>query len=179
MPKLTDAETRRFLAEREVLMRIAVVRKDGTPLVTPIWFICEDDAIYFTPRKQSEWFACLRHDPRTALCIDESAQPYRKVLIEGKAELVHDIGEDDVWRDRYRRIAERYTPPAAADAYIRNTIDQPRGLYRVPLGHAKVTTWRMPVSGEAAEGIWHHRYYEEGPAFRNRHRVAREAGADG
>ena len=168
MPRLTQDETRQFLAERGVLMRIGVVRDDGSPLVTPIWFLHEDDAIYFTPRKRSEWFACLRRDPRVALCIDETDQPYRKVLAEGAAQLMHDIGEDDVWRDLYRRIAERYVPPAGADAYIRNTIDQPRGLYRLPVRAAKITTWRMPRTGEAGEGIWHHRYYEEGTAFRNR-----------
>ena len=168
MPRLTQDETRQFLAEQGILMRIAVVRDDGSPLVTPIWFLHEDDAIYFTPRKRSEWFACLRRDPRVALCIDEADQPYRKVLAEGAAQLMHDIGEDDVWRDLYRRIAERYVPPAGADAYIRNTIDQPRGLYRLPLRDAKITTWRMPRAGEAGEGIWHHRYYEEGAAFRNR-----------
>ncbi|MCY3641461.1 MAG: hypothetical protein OXH37_10645, partial [Gammaproteobacteria bacterium] len=59
-------------------------------------------------------------------------------------------------------------PPEGADAYIRNTINQPRGLYRLPLERARVTTWRMPLEGEAGEGIWHHRYYQEGAAFRNR-----------
>ncbi len=168
MPALTEAETNEFLSERGVLMRVAVVREDGSPLVTPIWFLHEDDAIYFTPRKRSEWFACLRRDARVALCIDEQPQPYRKVLAEGEAELVYDIGHDDLWRERYRRIARRYVPPEAAEAYLRNTIDQPRGLYRLPLGSAVVKTWRMPQAGEPGEGIWHHRYYEEGAAFRNR-----------
>ena len=85
-------------------MRISVVRADGSPLVTPIWFICEDNAIYFTPREKSEWFACLRRDPRVALCIDEQPLPYRKVIVEGQAELVFDVGQDDQWRDLYRRI---------------------------------------------------------------------------
>ncbi len=168
MPKLTQNEIQEFLAKPGVLMRIGVVREDGSPLVTPIWFLYEDDAIYFTPRKRSAWFDCLRRDPRVALCIDETDRPYRKVLLEGAAELVHDIGEDDVWRDLYRRIARRYVPPEGAEAYIQNTIEQPRGLYRLPLAAAKLTTWRMPVRGEAGEGIWHHRYYEEGAAFRNR-----------
>lgn len=167
MPQLSEAETQAFLDEPGVLMRIAVVRADGSPLVTPIWFLHEQDAIYFTPRKRSEWFACLRRDARVALCIDEQNLPYRKVLAEGRAELVHDIGEDDAWRERYRRIARRYVPLQAADAYIGNTINQPRGLYRLPLAGARVKTWRMPVEGEAGEGIWHHRYYEEGAEFRN------------
>jgi hypothetical protein len=52
------------------------------------------------------------------------------VLLEGQADLMHDVGEDDVWRDLYRRIAG-----------------------------AVVKTWRMPVKGEEQDGIWHRRYY--------------------
>ena len=165
MPKLNDAERDAFLAERGVLMRIAVVRADGSPLVTPIWFIHEEGAIYFTPREKSEWFQCLRRDPRVALCIDEQPLPYRKVLVEGDAELVYDVGNDDAWRDQYRRIAERYVDREGAEAYVQNTIDQPRGLYRVVLQNARVTTWRMPLEGEDGMGIWHDRYYTPGTQF--------------
>jgi len=161
MPQLTVAERDAFFAEPGVLMRVAVVRADGSPLVTPIWFIHEDDAIYFTPRARSTWFECLRHDPRVALCIDEQPLPYRKVIVEGRAELVYDVGRDDDWRDLYRRIAERYVPPAGAQAYISDTIDEPRGLYRVRLAGAKVKTWRMPVESEDPRGRWHDRYYHE------------------
>lgn len=161
MPILTDRECNEFLNELGVVMRVAVVRPDGSPLVTPIWFLHEAGAIYFTPRERSEWFACLRHDPRVSLCIDEQPLPYRKVIVEGTAELVYDVGHDDAWRDQYRRIASRYVPPDAAEAYVQNTINEPRGLYRVLLDDAKVRTWRMPVEGEAQEGIWHNRYYQD------------------
>lgn len=165
MPVLSVAERDEFLAERGIVMRIGVVRADGSPLVTPIWFLHEDGAIYFTPREKSEWFACLRRDPRVSLCIDEQPLPYRKVIVEGRAELLHDIGEDDVWRDLYRRIAKRYVDDAEAEAYVQNTIDQPRGLYRILLSGALVKTWRMPVPGEAPEGIWHRRYYRPDTKF--------------
>ncbi len=162
MPKLTLSERDSFLAEPGVVMRIAVTREDGSPLVTPIWFAHEDDAIYFTPRAKSEWFDCLRRDSRCALCIDEQPLPYRKVLAEGSAELLHDVGADAQWRDLYRRIAGRYVPAAEADAYIENTIDQPRALFRLNLATAKLSTWRMPVADEAGDGIWHQRYYAPG-----------------
>jgi len=165
MPKLSTAEMNEFLDTRGVLMRIAVVRADGSPLVTPIWFIHENGAIYFTPREKSEWFACLRQDPRVALCIDEQPLPYRKVIVQGRAELRHDVGEDDQWRDQYPRIASRYVPPEGAEAYVQNTIDQPRGLFRVLLEGSKVTTWRMPLEGEDGMGIWHDRYYVPGTRF--------------
>ena len=165
MPKLTAQEQNSFLQERGVLMRIAVVRENGTPLVTPILFIYRDSAIYFTPREKSAWFACLRRDPQVALCIDEQPHPYRKVLVEGKAELVFDIGADDQWRDLYREIAARYVDEEAANAYVDNTIEQPRGLFRVALDNSKVTSWRMPVDGEEGMGIWHSRYYVPGTDF--------------
>jgi PPOX class probable F420-dependent enzyme len=166
MPRLDDAEANAFLDEPGVLMRVAVVRSDGSPLVVPIWFIHQSGSIYFTPREKTEWFGCLRRDPRVALCIDEQPHPYRKVLVEGEAELVHDVGEDDVWRDLYRSIAKRYVDEAAAEEYVQNTIDEPRGLYRVVLAEAsKVRTWRMPLEGEPAMGIWHDRYYRPGTSF--------------
>ena len=159
MPYMTATERDAFLDTRQVLMRIACVRPDGAPLVTPIWFIHRDDAIWFTPRARSEWFGCLRADPRVSLCIDQDVQPYRKVVIDGVAELAHDVGQDDAWRDLYREIARRYVDVDGAEAYIQRTIDEPRGLYRVRLADAKVRTWRMPVPGEPVEGIWHDRYY--------------------
>lgn len=161
MPALTLDERNAFLNEPGIVMRIAVVRSDGSPLVTPIWFLFENDAIYFTPRARSEWFDCLRREPRVSLCIDEQPLPYRKVVAEGSAILIHDVGDDDQWRDLYRRIASRYVPADAANAYVENTINEPRGLYRLPLDQAKLRTWRMPLEGEAQEGIWHKRYYQD------------------
>jgi PPOX class probable F420-dependent enzyme len=165
VPVLSNTEQTEFLAERGIVMRVSVVREDGSPLVTPIWFLHEDDAIYFTPRERSEWFTCLRRDPRVALCIDDQQLPYRKVIVEGTAELVYDIGHDDEWRDLYRRIAKRYVADDEAEAYVQNTIDQPRGLFRTVLAEARLKTWRMPLPGEAPEGIWHQRYYQPNTKF--------------
>ena len=138
MPTLDDAEREDFLNTRGVLLRVAVVRADGSPLVTPIWYLHENGCIYFTPRARSEWFQCLRRDPRVALCIDEETLPYRKVVVEGEAELIHDVGEDDAWRDRYRRIAERYLPPeGAARLHPQHHRRAPRSLYRVSLSNAR------------------------------------------
>lgn len=165
MPKLTEEEFQGFLAERGIVMKIAVVRPDGSPLVTPLWFIHRDGAIWFTPREKSEWFGCLRRDPRVALCIDDQNLPYRKVPVEGQAELVHDVGADDAWRDLYRDMAARYVGRRGADEYVDNTIDQLRGLFRVVLATARVKSWRLPVEGEPKMGIWADRYYRPGTNF--------------
>lgn len=164
MPKLTNDEMVEFLDEPGHLVRIGTLDADGMPRVVPLWFIRQGDDICFTPRTPALVHVNLARDPRIALSIDEEALPYRKVSVQGTARLVHGPGEDDAWRDLYRAIATRYVPPEGAEAYIQNTIDQPRALYAVPLRDAasKVSSWRMPVEGEDGTGIWHRRYYVDG-----------------
>jgi nitroimidazol reductase NimA-like FMN-containing flavoprotein (pyridoxamine 5'-phosphate oxidase superfamily) len=156
---MTDAERDAFLNEPGVLLKIATVSPEGGPLVTPIWFIREGDRIYFTPRQHSEWLAHLRVNPSVALCIDEQPYPYRKVLVQGRSEIVHDVGRDDEWRELYRRIAGRYVSPEDAQTYVEETIDQPRALLAISLASSKVRSWRMPIEGESYKGIWANRYY--------------------
>ena len=71
------------------------------------------------------------------MCIRDS--------IQGSAELVHDVGEDDQWRELYLSMASRYVPEAGARAYVNNTIKEPRGLYRVDLATSFVKSWRRRV----------------------------------
>lgn len=162
MPPLSHSERDALLAQPGILCRIATVKANGAPHVTPVWFICEAGSVYVTPRANSSWLANIRRDPRVALTIDEEAHPYRKVTVEGTAQIVHDLGDDDAWRDLYRRITRRYVPAEAAEAYIQSTLDQPRALIALPLETSALHTWRMPVQGEAYSGIWHQRYYVPG-----------------
>ena len=167
MPKLTDDELIAFLDEREHLARIGTVDADGFPRVLPLWFIRQGRRLLFTPRSPAVVWKNLERDPKVGLSIDESAQPYRKVTVQGLARFVHDVGEDDEWRDLYRQIAYRYVPREQADEYVENTIDQPRALLAVSLADSKVTTWRMPVEEEDGTGIWHRRYYRDGTIMAN------------
>lgn len=162
MPKLTPDAVTSFLQERGHLARIATLKEDGSPSVVPVWFICEEGKIIITPRKYSAFYAHIQRDPRVAISIDEEAGPYRKVLVEGTAEILYPVGRDDEWRDLYRRISCRYVDAASADHYINETIDQPRALIGLALAEAKLTTWRMPGEDEPYSGIWHARYYEAG-----------------
>jgi PPOX class probable F420-dependent enzyme len=159
MPKLTDEECRSFLQQPGLLMDIATLDADGWPAVCPIWFVFEEGQIWFTPRQHSEWLTNIRRDARVALCIDEAVIPYRKVIVQGRARVVHEVGQDDLWRDRYRRIAERYLAHQDANAYVDVTDDQPRALCAVDLAEAEVKTWRMPNPNEPYQGIWARRYW--------------------
>lgn len=162
MPKLSDHEIAEFLGERGHLARIATVRADGAPSVVPVWFIFEGGRVLITPRKHSAFLANLRREPRVAITIDEDQGRYRKVLLEGTAELVYEVGEDRRWDDVYRRIACRYIDEASADYYLSETKDQPRALIGVDRAKGKMTTWRMPSEDEPYSGIWARRYYDVG-----------------
>ena len=170
VPKLNEREVDAFLAERGHLARIATVKSDGAPSVVPVWFIYENGSILITPRKNSEFLANVRRDPRVAITIDEDSSGYRKVLVEGAAKILYQPGEDRKWDDIYRRIACRYIDEDSADRYLSETRDQPRALIGVERARAKVTTWRMPGENEPYAGIWATRYYEPGS------KMARAAG---
>ncbi|MGB0114935.1 MAG: pyridoxamine 5'-phosphate oxidase family protein [Ilumatobacteraceae bacterium] len=161
MPGLTSAELQAFLDEPGHLLRLGTNGVDGMPRVVPIWFIHHDGAIWFTPRERSAWLADLRADPAVCATIDETAAPMRKLIARGRAELVHDLGDDDIWRDLYRSIAYRYTPDRFADAYIEDTIAEPRALFRLALADADTSTWRMPLPdrGEDPLAVWGRQYY--------------------
>ncbi len=159
MPPLTEPESQQLLDEPGHLVRVGTVDEDGSPRVVPIWFIHRDGKVLFTPRARSVFLANLRRDPRVGLSIDEEPLPYRKVSVQGVVRIVHDLGEDDAWRDLYREIAMRYVPAEQAEAYVQSTIEEPRALLGVELSSSRVTTWRMPVDDEDPTGIWARRYY--------------------
>ena len=162
MPRLKQSERAEFLDTPGILCRIATLRPDGAPTVTPAWFIVQDGHVMVTPRAHSAWLANARRDCRVSITIDEEAIPYRKVRAEGCARIVYDLGQDDEWRDLYRRTARRYVDAAAAESYIQETLDQPRALLSLDLSTATVTRWRMPGADEPYTGIWHRRYYVPG-----------------
>lgn len=163
MPAMTINETEDFLAEPGRLLRVGTVDPSGMPSVVPIWFIHEDGRLLFTPRARSGWLAHLRFNPNICCTIDEADPPMRKFVAKGRIQVLHDLGEDDAWRDEYRRITMRYVPESFGDAYLDDTTDEPRVLLALPLANASITTWRMPFGhGENPLNVWAKRYYHDG-----------------
>jgi nitroimidazol reductase NimA-like FMN-containing flavoprotein (pyridoxamine 5'-phosphate oxidase superfamily) len=159
---MSAEEQNAFLTERRHMMRLGSTDDDGFPRVIPVWFLLRDEKIYFTLRLKSIFYHDLARDPRVALSIDESPLPYRKVTVQGTAEVVHQAGEDALWRDIYLELAGRYVSPEYAAAYVDGTAGQPRPLLAVDLADSRVSSWRMPLEGEPESGIWAKRYYVAG-----------------
>jgi PPOX class probable F420-dependent enzyme len=84
----------------------AVVQPDGAPQLSPIWFLYENERLYFSTSLGSAKFRQLRRDPRIALCIDAGHPDARAVSISGTAELITDDSPERA--DLEWRILRRY-----------------------------------------------------------------------
>jgi len=74
--------------------------------LSPIWFLYEDERLYFSIGLSSAKYRQLRRDPRIALCIDAGHPDARAVSISGTAELITD--ESPERADLEWRILRRY-----------------------------------------------------------------------
>ena len=104
MRTLDGEEIRAFLMEGTRTAKVAVVRKDGSPLVTPVWFLVETDGtIVFTTGKRTVKGHALEHDPRVSICVEDDRPPFAFVRVDGVAQLSEDPAELRRVRDPDRR----------------------------------------------------------------------------
>ena len=93
MASLSDPEVRDFLGHGTRTGKLAFLAADGRPLVAPVWFVVEDDALVFNTGRETAKGRALARDPRASLCVDEEQPPYAFVQVQGEAELSEDPGE--------------------------------------------------------------------------------------
>lgn len=106
MRTLDDEEIRAFLMEGTRTAKLAVVRKNGSPLVTPVWFLVDHDGtIVLTTGKRTVKGRALEREPRVSICVEDDRPPFAFVRVDGVAELSEDPAE---LRLCATRIAERY-----------------------------------------------------------------------
>ncbi|MGV9415306.1 PPOX class F420-dependent oxidoreductase [Nocardia sp. NPDC003693] len=90
MASLSDPTVREFLSEGTRTGKIAWVAADGRPLVTPIWFVLEDDAVVFNTGANTAKGKAIARDPRLTLVVDLEVRPYAFVQVQGVAEVSED-----------------------------------------------------------------------------------------
>ena len=93
MTEMTPEQIRSFLATGTRTGKLAVVRKDGRPLVTPVWFVLDEDDVVFMTYKTSGKGRALRRDGRVSMVVDEEVAPYAFVLLEGEVTISQDPDE--------------------------------------------------------------------------------------
>jgi PPOX class probable F420-dependent enzyme len=98
--KLSEA-ARTFLQERRFAV-LGTINKDGSPQLTTMWYLFEDDSIVMNTKAGRAKERNLRRDPRISVCV---ADGYSYVTLSGTAELDDDseTGQRDIYR-----LAVRY-----------------------------------------------------------------------
>ena len=114
MQKMTPTEYRSFLLDRVRTGKLATVRADGRPHVTPVWFDLDGETLLFTTGHESVKAINLRRDPRVCLCVDEETPPFAFVQLEGTATMSDDADDLRYWATR---IGGRYMGTDLAEAY--------------------------------------------------------------
>jgi PPOX class probable F420-dependent enzyme len=116
MSSITDPQVRDFLAHGTRTGKLGYLSPSGRPLVTPIWFIVEDDALIFNTGAATAKGRALARDPRVTLSVDLEEPPYAFVQVQGDAELSEDPAE--LLRTA-TAIASRYMGAEQAEAFGR------------------------------------------------------------
>lgn len=108
--------------------KLAIVRKDGSPHVAPVWVDLDgDDIVFMTSADTIKGKAILR-DPRVALCFDDERPPFSFVSIAGTASLSTDPDDLLQWATR---IGGRYMGEDRAADYGRRNAVPPEMVVRV------------------------------------------------
>lgn len=114
MRKMPREAALRFLEEGTRTGKLATVRADGRPHVTPIWFVLEDGVVVFNTWHTSVKARNLARDGRAALVVDLQEPPYAYVLVEGSVTISDDL--DDVVAVA-TEIGERYMGQERAEEF--------------------------------------------------------------
>jgi PPOX class probable F420-dependent enzyme len=115
-------EIREFLLTGTRTGKVAVVRRDGAPVVVPIWFVLDDDgSLVFTTWHATVKARAIRRDGRISICVDDERPPFSYVRFDGVAELSDDLEQ---LRRFATRIGGRYMGAARAEEFgARNAVE--------------------------------------------------------
>ncbi|MBW4715538.1 PPOX class F420-dependent oxidoreductase [Saccharothrix obliqua] len=94
--------------------KLAVVRKDGSPHVSPVWLDLDGSTVVFTTHLDSVKGRSITRDGRISLCLDDERPPFAFVTITGRAEVDDDPEQVRYWAGR---IGGRYMGAARANEY--------------------------------------------------------------
>ncbi len=99
-----------FLATQRNLI-LATVRRDGTPQLSPVWYVWRDGAFFISTVTSTAKWRNLVRDPRCGGIIDHPEGQY--VYVSGTAEL----DDGDVY-DATLEIVRRYKTEDEIEAYM-------------------------------------------------------------
>ncbi len=120
MPVELSEKARAFLREKRFAV-LATLNKDGTPQLTTMWYLLEDDGtILLNTRAGRLKERNMRRDPRISLCLEDG---YNYLTIKGRVEMIDDpqISQRDIYR-----LSARYHGEEKAKRQMQNQFSKER-----------------------------------------------------
>ncbi len=114
MERMTPEECRSFLRSPVRTGKLATVRKDGRPLIVPVWYDLEEETLVFMTGRDSTKARNMRRDPRVSICVDDEVTPFAYVELAGTVVLSNDADQMRYWATR---IGGRYMGQELAETY--------------------------------------------------------------
>jgi PPOX class probable F420-dependent enzyme len=99
----------RAMLSEPIFFHLATVNPDGSPQLSVVWADLDGDLIRFSTAEGRAKPRNLRHDPRVAISFTAPDNPYRNVVICGRAVEIEQRGMDLI-----NHMARKYT---SADKY--------------------------------------------------------------
>lgn len=133
MREMSREEWWQFASEGTRTGMLGLVRKDGSPIVTPIWFLLNEgpdgDELIFTTGTETLKGKAIARDGRISLAVDDQRPPFSYVQFTAEARLTQD---DDMlaWATR---LGSRYMGAERGAAYGKRNAVPEESLVRAKL----------------------------------------------
>lgn len=134
MREMSREEWWQFASEGTRTGMLGLVRKDGSPIVTPIWFLLNEgpdgDELIFTTGTETLKGKAIARDGRISLAVDDQKPPYSYVQITAQARLTHDLDDMLAWATR---LGARYMGAERAEEYGKRNAVPEESLVRAKI----------------------------------------------
>jgi hypothetical protein len=154
MPRLSTRELNEFLLKPNIA-KVASLSSDGSPCVNPVWYLWDEDVIWFNGRKgfggmTSKWVENIEGDSRVMVLIDTDDHPYTRVQMKGKAVEIDPPPKN--WPELNMKMTIHYIGQREAERYVGSFPEVPGAWIRFT--PEEILSWRGPE--------WHARYLKDG-----------------
>jgi PPOX class probable F420-dependent enzyme len=132
---MTPEELEEFLTTGAIFAKVATTMEDGQPVISPVWYEWDGASFLIVSKARTSMVRNLQRDPRCGLLVDNPTLPYKRVSVQGEAEI---LGPDFDWQTPARRMVLRYLGEGGM-AYAESTF----GFERVPfrVWPRRMSTW--------------------------------------
>lgn len=104
---LSDPRIQQYLATKDIVL-LATIRADGSPLITPMWFLHDPAALTLISVEDSHKVRNLRRDPRLHIVAESGTRgDIKGVSVSGRAQFLPDSDERRVLATR---LLDKYHP---------------------------------------------------------------------